>query len=190
MYGWSSCFKVKVLKVFDKVPVFRWRCNLRSGRWRTDWSRTLQKRFSKLKDNLLLLCYDHMLLVIRQELFVLRRCVTATAAEADTFFTQSWWSFTMFTMDRCCCCSVNNLCRSMQLKAYVGTYPRLKNFWWQNYLCQVTTLEEEIEELRRKFEASKDSKNSRSSRSDNFGLHDEGRGSRCILYFTSLFFKY
>ena len=77
------------------------------------------------------------------------------------------------------------ICNSMKLN--VGANPRLKNFLWQNHLCQVTTLEEEIEELRRKFEASKDS---RSSKSDNFGLHDEGRGSRCILYFASLFFKY
>ena len=124
LLAWFKLFQwtfiaITLGRVFDKVPVFRWRCNLRSGRWRTDWSKTLQKRFSKLKDNLLLLCYDHMLLVIRQELFVLRRCVTATAAEADTFFTQSWWSFKMFTMGRCCCCSVNNLCRSMQLKATI-----------------------------------------------------------------------
>ena len=40
----------------------------------------------------------------------------------------------------------------------------------------MSTLEEEIEELRIKFEASK---NSRSSKNDNFGLQDEGRGSRC-----------
>ena len=55
--------------------------------------------------------------------------------------------------------------------------------WKQRYICfQVSTLEEEIEELRRKFEASKDLKNSRSSKSDNFGLLDEGRGSRYIFF--------
>ena len=43
---------------------------------------------------------------------------------------------------------------------------------------QVSTLEEEIEELRRKFEASK---KSRSSKSDSFGHFDEGRGSRYVL---------
>ena len=43
---------------------------------------------------------------------------------------------------------------------------------------QVSTLEEEIEELRRKFEASK---KSRSSKNESFGHFDEGRGSRYVL---------
>ena len=56
--------------------------------------------------------------------------------------------------------------------------PRRPCFYYKDIFCQVSTLEEEIEELRIKFEASK---NSRSSKSDNFGLQDEGRGSRCIF---------
>ena len=31
---------------FDKSLHFRWRCNLRSAKWKTDWSRTLQKRYT------------------------------------------------------------------------------------------------------------------------------------------------